>query len=673
MKENALYILREAVDVLPKNYFAGKVYQLVEEREIGALDNYDFIDVILTDSREKDENIENREINKKEDRSVREPLKDYRFKSMYLSGFRKFPLRDDCLWGINMKNKSYRPSSVFLIGGNGSGKTSLFGAMEYVCTDKVSSAAMRGFEKNKLNKYITYGNNSIDTPKVYIDTLAGTISNEKSDNTIDIQKIKPYLSPFFCSEYDITRINAYSKGINEFIYEQTGHGYIYQLIRKLESEKDKILLFVKQHEGRAEEEKIEIHSKGDINDEIDYLSAVTIDILNMIKKSENEDWQLETKEFLENVKKDSNHSLYSTKIDIKDDNALTDYIQKCNGAIINTMEQLQREYEIIKRLFGKTTYVFKLYLEQYNKCVEITQSRERRRIPVIGFNQDLKVQYNAFMKLEFEDFDKKREWVLADLNSVMNYIWNNNALEAVAELLRQKVVRLKELKESRNGIEQESVKSKLLRYNRHYSELDEFIKVLNDKLSLRMTLVTKITKKMVEEVLNMFEMPDEKFIVDEKDGKISIQIKLEVENGIEAPFAPREFLNSFRFKLYCVSLKIALAFSIKRLMRINFPLVFDDIFYSSDFSNRGMVEQFIQKIYELHDTFFKEEESALQIIFLTHDELVLNSAQRGVSRLSNTIPMIWGRLFDYRVCMPIDMAMCDNNKRFKNLYSTIAD
>lgn len=142
---------------------------------------------------------------------------------------------------------------------------------------------------------------------------------------------------------------------------------------------------------------------------------------------------------------------------------------------------------------------------------------------------------------------------------------------------------------------------------------------------------------------------------------------------------PREYFNNFRFKLYLISIRIAVAFHIMKQRKISFPLLFDDVFDSSDFNNRLQTEKFFRKIREIYKD-LKIGDSPLQLMFFTQDEVIAESIFEGLAFDEHDIPAgnsptILGRLFSVYP----ESELSPNEKyveigegiRFYNLYDTI--
>ena len=80
-------------------------------------------------------------------------LLDYRIKRMSLDDFRTFPHHDGIAYGIDFCNSKDEVNSLLLIGGNGTGKSSIFSALEKAYTGFTSQAEERQVDQNVYNSY----------------------------------------------------------------------------------------------------------------------------------------------------------------------------------------------------------------------------------------------------------------------------------------------------------------------------------------------------------------------------------------------------------------------------------------------------------------------------------------------------------------------------------------
>lgn len=149
-----------------------------------------------------------------------------------------------------------------------------------------------------------------------------------------------------------------------------------------------------------------------------------------------------------------------------------------------------------------------------------------------------------------------------------------------------------------------------------------------------------------------------------------------IEEGRADEIDPRNYFNNFRFKLYLISIRIAIAMYIMKSRNLSFPLVFDDVFDSSDFGNRVKTADFFEKIFRHYDD-LEISDRPLQLIFFTQDEVIAESIYRGVVRYirenkvigSDDIHVALVRLFKPEEAKDCDILKNDNG--YVNLYDII--
>ena len=176
-------------------------------------------------------------------------IRDYRFKYLFLNNYRKFsPLTGDVhYYGLPFCSKEGYIHSLFLLGDNGSGKSSLFNSMEYVMTGKIGEASYRNIQD--LTWYVnrTWGKD----PEIRLQTQTRefALSDAKSffeDTGLNVER-------FFFSEnsiYELSRcmvridVNTqvidwvpffcYALGINDIMDFVLGSGLYAEIKQKLE-------------------------------------------------------------------------------------------------------------------------------------------------------------------------------------------------------------------------------------------------------------------------------------------------------------------------------------------------------------------------------------------------------------------------------------------------------
>jgi hypothetical protein len=133
----------------------------------------------------------------------------------------------------------------------------------------------------------------------------------------------------------------------------------------------------------------------------------------------------------------------------------------------------------------------------------------------------------------------------------------------------------------------------------------------------------------IEDCLSYFSEENETFklVYNKGEGTVKMTILVQKDEG-HFSTDPYEYLNSFRFKLYAIALKLSLAFWYMKKNNCVLPVAIDDVFNANDFDNSGRLQQFVHRIYQLfYDKVCKT--IPLQVILLTHDEMILSAFRKG--------------------------------------------
>lgn len=177
-------------------------------------------------------------------------------------------------------------------------------------------------------------------------------------------------------------------------------------------------------------------------------------------------------------------------------------------------------------------------------------------------------------------------------------------------------------------------------------------------------------KDFIAETLSDFSDTDDnivEFNFEKVENDIDkIYVNIQVNKG-KSKFnaSPKLYYNTFRFKLYAVALKIALAFHTMREYNINVPIVIDDVFSASDFDNTLRLSKFVRQIYDTYEQKVGFT-TPLQLILFTHDDGILQT----FAQASYGHKYIEKRIFSYKdVESEADCVKeTQNNGKFINLY-----
>lgn len=122
--------------------------------------------------------------------------------------------------------------------------------------------------------------------------------------------------------------------------------------------------------------------------------------------------------------------------------------------------------------------------------------------------------------------------------------------------------------------------------------LEDVEQVLNE---LRIQLVKQFILEygdIVSHIMSYFSNHDEKYTFNSVDDIEHIKLEIHANLKSEYVTTPHEYFNEFRFKLYCVAMKMAISFYWILQHRISAPIVIDDVFNANDFENSIKLEQF---------------------------------------------------------------------------------
>ena len=489
-----------------------------------------------------------------EDVSVPNPEKiedrDQLFKEVRIKGIKKFPA-NDLFYRLDFTNQSLNPVSCVIMGVNGAGKSSFFGALELVGMRMMNTAKLRGMSPWN---YITNLFASEEEVEIILKTSYNTVlynSKSKDDSYVP--------QAFYISEWDIRELEPL-EDFGEFIYEQLGLKNFNELISLLEKTK-KII-----------DENLE--SKKKLDSDIDKIKK---DLSNL-------------SDYLSNIEKNKKYREPNAKIKkiIKNHNS-------DDPSALNCLKKLERDLaKNEKELNENEIYVAMGKIADIEKVKDLI-------VPLID---ELKKRFN----------ERISQWMRDYINPVLK------------ELLK-------------DYIEEDNLKLEI------------------SYIPSSRKIAVKLTKPAED---TLIETPN----IQSPDGGQQIS---SVGNT-----NPRAYFNTFRFKMFAVSLKIACACCAKFIYKRNLPIIIDDVFNSSDFGNRLKMGHYIKRIHAAYHTVDSLLNMPLQIIFFTQDDIIATSVFHGLEDVKEEAKLI--RLHDYH-CFSSDKEMEDKdfpNNRYVDVFSVVA-
>lgn len=130
---------------------------------------------------------------------------DLRVKSIRLKSVRGFP-ESELPFGIDLVNEKDEPQSMVILGGNGTGKSSLYDAVEFVYCDAVGEAQLRRFEEGNRDRYrffLEHFENGIENTFCVLETVDKKFDLQESPNIPESVKNRINPNTHFISDFDV--------------------------------------------------------------------------------------------------------------------------------------------------------------------------------------------------------------------------------------------------------------------------------------------------------------------------------------------------------------------------------------------------------------------------------------------------------------------------------------
>jgi hypothetical protein len=695
--------------------------------------------------------------------------KDLRIKNVKLKSVRGFP-QSDKPFGIDFTDKNGSPQSMIILGGNATGKSSIYDAIEYSFCNSIGEALLRAYMEGseddvRFMDFLEHNENGQASIFCHVQTQSENFDIQEHKDNIP-KEIRDKINPdtHFVSDYDI-----YTKGQLDFEKnsQRSFHNIIAQslgLTELLEFEKNitSFTLYRRQTESRnistlkrsndnqqtliSTNEKAITEKKHSLEQFKKQLSSSPddtklkedLETVNLVKQTSFQSsfsatqfsgsveqfnrayTNLITKEIknaganeiqflnlgLELLKEHSdcpfcnNSKLLKNEISvsvdkriskIKELNEVTQILNKAFNEITDTIETLKAQIEILKSRTTKELNTIKEKTE-FNELFlldnsfatttgEFTANEFLSQLFALNENANYLKEKNKFL---FELFESNQEFSGNGLNQFLNSVIDFNTkrtdtirkieLEIVSKAqpksLIEQIIGLnkeitdleKQSNDAKANIKRDTEKinelqDQIAQFDEVKSDTKHFLKSYHNALNEEINKSFAPIKMVVEEVLEdyfKFDNRDIDLIIsiqpeeyDEETGEILSEIitaQLKIKNQNIKPQPVGKYLNTFHFRLFSTMVGISIAIASRRNTQVNLPLVLDDVFYASDFENRTSVERFLQQIFKAFKTYTPD--LPLQLILLTHDQLIFESAIKVVKEIEGT-NIAFAKLFPY--------------------------
>lgn len=515
---------------------------------------------------------------------------DYRIKKLRMANFRKYPeLASDSSYGIDF-TKENKPVSLYLVGRNGTGKSSIYAALEYAYIGRVSAKLERGLTNEAYEQY-GFGQ---------VDGTDGVVKVDTPDLCWEVYVSKPMVNltipeTMFCSGSDV-RVLLIEKDITNYFLRQIGEGEILDLENELNTFYSYLCdsssyLVGKRYEPVEENLTLQLL--------IQYYTNVKIKTsynkLWSVLKALVNDWDL-----LKNEK----------------DSALIPIDREQYQKDVNELEKIVNDRAqgvVLREIYSQFRYHLK------DSGLTAVFPEELKEAPSL-------VEYAKSVSKALETIDLliTKEISFEDIRKYIEQSYENKKL---AEIM---------------AFEQKN------QYDDFVSDVYAIIKGIEEYKKDMVQTASELLA-FCNEILNDVSPTEDRIELKVQDGKIFAEIMTTTNTGDKFSSKPYQYYNTFRFRLYTVALKLASAIAYMKKEDCYFPIVLDDMFTASDYDNSNNLQNFVCKLYKTAEKYIPGK---LQLIILTHDGVIQQAFENGSSFIEDggrlrQIPYISARLFDY--------------------------
>lgn len=524
---------------------------------------------------------------------------DMRIKSAFVKNFRKFP-DNQYQYGFGFGDTS----SIIVIGNNGTGKSSLYDAIELTYTGRISESLYRDIEDNR--RFSLHNEN--DEATISIQTSIG-------DGIKDMARRYAFMPTFFCSEGDLKkRIEAMPFNAEESWTDYFSTFLNVEHLKKLTNTLQTVHDCIKTGDAFG--------NITDIDSEITTIEQERMSI-GVLKQSKN----------------------YKTNI-IKTITDIQNRIEEI-GTLVFIPDDVARSIENIKatvRLSKATKNFLKsIGLETDGKVNSILVEIDKN-----GYagQANTKLTGKLLNSTEVQSFDIevynkyleriRKEFILA-LETVEE-IADDNFFDNVIEKIGTRLSLLKYKKKATVGWVENNLQLSISNFKEGIeTALHHYI----------CNLVTKDRLELIRKALTQggFLSGNEELAYNVVDNNIFVNMEYTEKSQIIS-MSPKKYFNTFRLKLFTLCVQTVMAITLMKEKDIRVPIVFDDVFYASDFENRRKLKFFFTWMNDTYNSIMSKEKTApLQLIFFTHDEQIFSVCRDTIDKTS----VRFGRLFDYEI------------------------
>ena len=516
-------------------------------------------------------------------------INDFRIKKLMFSNFRKFETHEGKPYLVSFVDRKQQIGSLFMAGKNGSGKTSIFTALEYLLTPGHTSTILQRNIKDS-DHFFSYGNKTDGAMMV----KAILANDYKLERPLDSQVS---LVPFFCSDMDLQLIQK-ENDLQTVFMKNIGLDNVDDFLNSLRNTVNNLRVGTEEPEARLMSDNASDKLPADIF----YLGGVKDSTFSQMKK-------------ILNLLADN-----KTLREVYADGFIASAFDR--EKLLKRISEVEKIFDMAKELKPFEFYrAYELILLRYKNVKKLLEEGNDfeadehycKLMPVETFAKDVS-EYMHFLYQKFQSQYLER-------NKVKR---REVALDAIMDFDRKRLER-----ERRNLLKKNS--DLLMSYPERVANLQKLMEELKNLYVEDKQGLLNASRSLIVELLNQFTQLDKTNDKEEgldiigDHGKLVAVVKNDRVFGADHYSTPAKYYNSFRYKLYCISIKVVMAYMTMKVNQMKAPLIFDDVFTASDFDNTINITKFFEVLFRVFENFGLGKRNELQIILFTHDEVVMNS------------------------------------------------
>lgn len=619
---------------------------------------------------------------------------DLRFAKVMMHGVRGIPvksIKDFC--GFDLTDSQGKPVSAVFLGTNGAGKTSFYCGMEMVSTGKSNVAKLRGYETwDQQKEFITNVDNSLEDVDITVKTASGEIYSwnrlEEGNNLLG--------EGSFCSDFDIEKLEKTgSRSGREFydsyINDQLGLSGMKELIDTLETYVN-MLNSPKHAEQTAKFSGVR-------------KSLIDFEAASLGLRLQDNAMPEEERRLRELFADDGWFDALKTDPESGPDRERLASLLENDRALSAARVSLLNEWKCVAKVLLDPLHTGKYLSDAEAKVYYGNPLGAFRAEEFLVSSEIYSTCVMCLLNAWEADIDNRRNIHASKIKYWMLLSELRQRFKAVAEECGDGVgadkrdVYLSAMQTAKDKIGAEHF-TWFETYNRQLTPFE-----IKEGVTGAMTLREFLMKKLLVYKLNALrtinmvfpQIMDRRFLEDRDRVEISIEgIPESTDEEALARMArmpqfripnfnihivrkpgdgsddisqtkrlePRLYFNTFRHKLFCFTLKLAILCCEMELNGYAMPVVVDDVFNSSDFNNRRDICSCVESLTRGYNEIAARHgadssDIAIQLIFFTQDEVIGENVYKGLVRGGNKA--ILARLMPIGIYHEADAVPLDEN------------